>query len=166
VSEPQAPITPASPWNPTPAATRGRTGPGCSKPLLIGCGVLLLVLGIGAVVFLVRMPSIVQWWFQKLEGVLEAHLPTDVTAPEKARYHAAFVSARRSLASGRVDASRMQPFQSRLLSISGSEKAMTHQQLYDLTVSLEQLAGQHPQAPPVPPSPPPASGPTGPSPPR
>jgi hypothetical protein len=140
VTEPQPPATPPSPWNPTP--TRARGGPGCSKPLLMGCGVLILLLGIGAVIFLVKMPSIVQWWFEKLETTLEQRLPNDVTPAEKARFHAAFESARRALASGSVDASRMQPFQSRLLSVGSSEQRMSHAQLHDLTVALEGLAGK------------------------
>ena len=49
---PVPPVPPGgSPFNPNaPAAPR--PGPGCSKPLLIGCGALVLVVGI-CVVFLV-----------------------------------------------------------------------------------------------------------------
>jgi hypothetical protein len=164
VTEPQPPAAPPSPWNPAPA--RARSGPGCSKPLLLGCGVLIVLLGIGAVIFLVKMPSIVQWWFQKLESTLEQRLPADATPAEKTHFHAAFESARHALASGTVDASRMQPFQSRLLAVGSSEQRMTHAQLHDLTVALEGLAGKPAEAPPGPARGSGPSGATGTSPPR
>jgi len=47
-----------SPFNPTPAAPSTGGGRGCSKPLFIGCGALLVLLGICAIVFVVKAPAL------------------------------------------------------------------------------------------------------------
>jgi hypothetical protein len=155
VSEPlppsPPPAPPGSPWNPPATATTpARSGPGCSKPLLLGCGALIVLLGLGAILFFVNMPSIVQWWFGKLEVTLEPRLPDDASSAERARFHAAFAAARRAFSAGTVDASRLQPFQGKLLEVGGSDKKMTHEQLRDLTVALERLAGKVPAGSPAP----------------
>jgi hypothetical protein len=129
-----------SPWNPAPA----RSGPGCSKPLLLGCGGLLVLLGIGAVIFIVKAQSLVQWYFEKLEDTMASRLPDDATPAERQHLHAAFAAARGALANGTADPSRMQPFQRKLMEVGAAEKKMTHQQLQDLTRSLEDFAHKPP----------------------
>jgi hypothetical protein len=147
------PAAPApSPWNPAPA----RSGPGCSKPVLIGCGGLLVILGIGAILFILKAQSLVQWYFEKLEDSMASRLPDDATPAERQRLHAAFAGARAAFANGTADPTRMQLFQRKLLEAAGPDKKMTRQQLRDLAAALEDIARR--PAPAAPPRAPAAPG--------
>jgi hypothetical protein len=171
VAEPSS--TPVSPFNPA-ASQVPREGPGCSKPLLIGCGALLLLLGVGVVVFRVELPDIVRWWFRQLDATLVARLPADTTQAERQRLHAAFAAAGRAASTGQIDIGSMQRFQRKLMALTDPEVRLTHKDVQELTESLEALSrapgaaaprqpgapappAPGPPAPPAPRQPPPPS---------
>jgi hypothetical protein len=144
VAEPQT--TPVSPWNPA-AAPVARDGPGCSKPLLLGCGALLVLLGIGAVAFVIAAPSLaprmMRWWFHTLETTLEPRLPADLSPAERQRLHRGFEEAARAAGSGKADLASMRAFQRKmmkLMPVADPQVKLSHKDVQDLTESLEALS--------------------------
>lgn len=149
----QPPFPPPSPFNPpgvqqpgVPARPPGRTG--CSKPLLVGCGVLLLLLGIGLVVTIYNAPKILQWSFEAIERDVMARLGPDVTPEDRARLAAAFEGARSAMAKNQVDIGKVQAFQGKIMEVAPAGRPISRQQVQDLTRSLEELAGKKGTSPP------------------
>ena len=134
-----------SPFQPSALPAQG--GSGCSKTVWIGCGLVLLLLGIGAFVFLLNAPAIATWMFTRLETVIVAQkLPADVTPEERERLRQAFASVRRGLETGKVDVTSLQPVQAKLVEIAGKQREqVTHQDVLDLAAALERLAGRTPE---------------------
>lgn len=156
--------TPVSPFNPA-AAQVPRDGPGCSKPLLIGCGFLLLLLVVGVVVIRIEAPAIFRWTFRVAESSLTPRLPADTTPAERQRLHRAFEAAGRSIGTDQTDLANLQRVQREIMALSGSQAPLTHQQVRELTEALEAVA--HKRGAPAPgagPSPGPPAAPPGPQP--
>jgi hypothetical protein len=148
--------TPVSPFNPAVAQVP-RDGPGCSKPLLIGCGFLLLLLVVGVVVIRIEAPAIFRWTFRVAETSLTPRLPADTTPEERQRLHQAFEAAGRSIGTDQADLANLQRVQREIMALSGSQAPLTHQQVRELTEALEAVAHKrgapapapgHPAAPP------------------
>jgi hypothetical protein len=139
--------TPVSPFNPS-AVQVPRDGPGCSKPLLIGCGAMLLLLVVGVVVVRIEAPAIIRWTFRLTEASLTPRLPADATPAERQRLHQAFVAAGRAVGTEQTDLANLQRVQHEIIALSGSQAQLTHQQVRELTEALESLA--HRPGSPVP----------------
>ncbi|HEX6199007.1 MAG TPA: hypothetical protein VF150_02000, partial [Thermoanaerobaculia bacterium] len=89
MSDPHAPAP--SPFDDsTPTTPGGRRGRGVGKPLLIGCGVILVLLAIALGTLIVFQDSIAAWVFEALEAQVEPRLPEDLPDDVRARYEAAF----------------------------------------------------------------------------
>lgn len=137
---------PPSPFNPSgvgpgvPARPPGRSG--CSKPLLIGCGGLLLLLGIGLVLMIFNAPKIVQWSFRAMEQDIMSRLGPDVTPEDRAHLAAAFEDARQSMEKNQIDISKVQSFQSKIMEVAPAGRKLTRKDVLELTQSLEDLAGK------------------------
>jgi hypothetical protein len=131
--------TPVSPFNPA-AAQVPRDGPGCSKPLLIGCGFLLLLLVVGVVVIRIEAPAIFRWTFRVAETSLTPRLPADTAPAERQRLHQAFEAAGRSIGTDQTDLANLQRVQREIMALSGSQAPLTHQQVRELTEALEAVA--------------------------
>ena len=131
--------TPVSPFNPAVAQVP-RDGPGCSKPLLIGCGLLLLLLVVGVVVIRIEAPAIFRWTFRVAETSLTPRLPADTTPAERQRLHQAFEAAGRSIGTDQADLANLQRVQREIMALSGSQAPLTHQQVRELTEALEAVA--------------------------
>jgi hypothetical protein len=163
VAEPST--TPVSPFN--PAAQVARDGPGCSKPLLIGCGLVFLLLGVGVVVLIFEAHNLVGWWFHKIEATFEPRLPADLAPAERQRLHQAFEAAASAATAGQVDIGSMQPFQHKIMALADPQVRISHQDVRELTQALELLAGKpggpRPPPPPPAPAPPPSQPPRPPS---
>ena len=83
------PYPPPNPFNPPGANPPGvpvrPPGRGCSKPLLIGCGTVVLLLAAGLLLLIFNGPKVVQWSFNKMEQDMMARLGPDVTTEDRAR---------------------------------------------------------------------------------
>jgi hypothetical protein len=158
--------TPVSPFNPV-AAQVPRDGPGCSKPLLVGCGLLLLLLVVGVVVIRIEAPAIFRWTFRVAETSLTPRLPADTTPEERRRLHQAFEAAGRSIGTDQTDLANLQRVQREIMALSGSQAPLTHQQVRELTEALEAVVHRRGSPAPAPgpgqPAAPPAAPPRQPS---
>lgn len=134
-----------SPFQPSALPAQGG-GSGCSKTAWIGCGLILVLMGIGAFVFLLNAGAIATWMFTRLETVIVAQkLPADVTPVERERLQQAFASVRQGLETGKVDVTSLQPVQAKLVEIAGKQREqVTRQDVLDLAAALERLAGRTP----------------------
>ncbi|HJX28939.1 MAG TPA: hypothetical protein VJ885_13590 [Thermoanaerobaculia bacterium] len=143
---PDQPPYSASPFNPTPGGRPpGRSG--CSKPLLIGCGAVLLLLGIGLIAMIYNAPKIVQWSFKAMEQDILGRLGPDVAPEDRARLVAAFEDARGAVAGNKVDVTKLQPFQNKVMEVAPANKKLTREEVLELTRALEELAGKKPPSP-------------------
>ena len=138
------PSSPPSPFNPRPAGPRPGGG-GCSKPALVGCGAVLLLIGVLAVVFIFKAPDFLRWWFGKLETQVMTQLPPDLPAVDRERLRTAFADVDRGMKSGKLDASGLQQMQAKLVQLgSKPNRQLTRQDVVELTNALERLAGKTP----------------------
>src|SRR5215217_3870900 len=131
-----------SPFQPRPLGPRDPRDPaargGCSRPLLVGCAVALVLLGIGAVVFLVKAADIAQWAFSRMEADVESRLPADLPQADRERLKRAFAAVREGLESGRVEIASLQPTQAKLLEVAGKPQGqVTRDDIREPTESLE-----------------------------
>ncbi|HZF14119.1 MAG TPA: hypothetical protein VFE33_35435 [Thermoanaerobaculia bacterium] len=153
MTDPTRPASPPSPFQPRPAGPRPGGG-GCSKPALLGCGAFLVLLGIGAVIFVVKSTDIARWWFHKVEAQVATQLPPDLPAADRERLHAAFAGLDRGLASGKLDPAGLQQLQTQLGQVIGKpNRQLTRQDVAGLTAALERLAGKTSASPATPPGP-------------
>jgi hypothetical protein len=144
VEPPPPAATPAAPFDPT---ARPKTG-GCPKPLLIGCLVLFVLVGVGFVGFVYfavrNFGKIMEISLRQSEPAIVSNLPADVPPAEKHRLQQAFAAARRrATATKSVEelAQGAQALNFKLLEVSRKGKAMTRQDVQELTRMLEDFAG-------------------------
>lgn len=130
------PFTP-TPFEPEPIRPRG----GCGKPALIGCGVLLLLFGIGMLVLVAKMPALLSYFFERMEQQVVAQAAPDVTAEDKQRLHAAFEAARQAMIQGKADTSRSQELNGKLMEVS-RRSPIPREDILELTEALEAVAGR------------------------
>ena len=162
---PVEPTRPPAPFGDQPVEPRSG---GCSKPALIGCGVVFLLLGIAGLVFVLKAKNLLVWSLEKVEQGIAENLPPDATAAERERFSAAFVAAKSRIEEGRIDPAALQALQRELMQAVQQPKGqLTREQLLELTAALEQVGGVAPPAEPMPapepvpgpePVPPPTSG--------
>jgi hypothetical protein len=147
----QPPYPPPNPFNPpgaNPSGVPGRPpGRGCSKPLLIGCGAVLLLLAAGLMLMIFNAPKLVQWSFTKMEQDIMGRLGPDVTPEDRARLAAAFEDARRAMEKNQFDLTKVQAFQNKIMEVAPAARKLSHQDVHELTLVLEDLAGK--KAPPA-----------------
>ena len=142
----QPPYPPPSPFNPpgvnptgVPARPPGRSG--CSKPLLIGCGVVLLLFAGGLMLAILNAPKLVQWSFSKMEQDIMGRLGPDVTPEDRARLATAFENARSAMERNQFDLTKVQAFQDKILELAPAAKPLSQKDVRELTRVLEELAG-------------------------
>lgn len=147
--EPQSPPPPASPFNPTPRPIPKGSG-GCSKPLVVGCVVVILVAALAVVggIYYVATHAVAlfQWSLQQMENNLLVQLPKDVTPQEKANLQQAFADVRKAIQDGKVPPESLQPLQFKIIEITRKGSSVTRRDIVDFTRSLEDVAGR-PAAP-------------------
>ncbi|MCB1008414.1 MAG: hypothetical protein KDB94_05900 [Acidobacteria bacterium] len=148
MTEPGSPVQmpPQRPFAAEPTTPPG----GCGKPLLIGCGLLAILLGIGAVVFVVKAKSLLAFALDKLQAEVVANLPEDVTPAERERLDTAFSATLGRIRKGEIDPEALQRLQARLVEAtnSASQDKLTRAEVQELTLALEGFAGIEPAAPP------------------
>lgn len=143
---PTPPTTPPSPFNPGQSRTAGGSG---KRPLLIGCGVILVLLGIAAIVLVAKRAELVGWMFQKLEGQILAKLPPDVTPEERQRLDHAFDAAADAIGSGTADQAKADQLNAVLLEFAQAGRPITREDVLKLTKALEEVAGKKSPEPDV-----------------
>jgi hypothetical protein len=139
--------TPPAPFH--PGRPRSAGGASARRPLLIGCGALLLLLGIAAVVLVAKRAQVVGWMFQKLEAQILAKLPEDVTPEERQRLDQAFDDAAQAIGSGAADQTEADQLNSVLLETAQGGRQITREDVLKLTVALEEVAGKKSPEPDV-----------------
>jgi hypothetical protein len=161
------PSTPVSPFNP-PITQVPRGGPGCGKPLLIGCGILALLFVAGLITVAVEWRAVLRGYFEVLEATLAPRLPADLSAAERDRLHRAFAGAAELDAANETELPALQRLQRRIVQLSGSQDRLSHRDVAELTADLEALHAA-PRAlppgqgrPPAPAAPPPQAPPASP----
>jgi hypothetical protein len=144
MSEPTLPPPPPRPFE---AGPRGSPA-GCGKPLLIGCGLLSVLLGLAAILFVVKAKSILAYAMTKLEAQVLDSLPAEVSEEERSRLEAAFAAAARRIESGRIDPARLQALQAEL--VAAAERAprgkLTRADVAELQAELDRFAAAEPGA--------------------
>lgn len=147
--EPSAP----SPFDDPREVRPGRSGGGSGvrKPLLIGCGVLLLLVLIAFAVFVAYQDSIAAWVFEAMEAELEPMLPEDLPPEVRDRYTSAFAAAEEAARAGEYrpeDLQRVQREFTRTLQEGGAR--MSREEVERLAAALEEFAagGEGEEAPP------------------
>ncbi|HSK75726.1 MAG TPA: hypothetical protein VLQ45_04660 [Thermoanaerobaculia bacterium] len=144
---PPPPPSPFQPITPGPAPVPGKAG-GCGKPVVIGCLVVLLLVGVGLVGLLVYVSKnydkIMNMSLRQTEGQIFAQMPEDVTPEEQERLRAAFEGARQAYATRELKdvAQEGQQLQFKLLELVRKGNNTTRQDILDLTEMLERLAGK------------------------
>lgn len=120
---------------------------------LIGCGTVLFLLGIAAIVFLLKADDFVGWVFGSIEETVAERLPEDLPADERARLDRAFAAATARLEAGEGDTAALRRLQSKLVGIvrSAEDRPLTREEVAEITAALEEIAGTapDPNAPPV-----------------
>jgi hypothetical protein len=145
VEPPTPSATPAAPFDPT---ARPKAG-GCPKPLLIGCLVLFILVGVGFVGFVyfavTNFGKLLEISFRQSEPAILSNLPPDVTPAERQRLREAFAAARQRAARAKNPeeiAQSVQALNFKLLEINRKGKGITRQDVRDLTQRLEDFAGR------------------------
>ena len=137
MEEPEA--TPAVPFSPSAPPV---TGGGCGRVGIIGCGVLVLLLGAAAVVFLLKAGDLFAWAMTRFETEIIGVLPEDFTDEERQRLHEAFANATEAVRSGEFDPLALQRLQGKLRdSILDESGTLSRQEVLELIDLLEELSG-------------------------
>lgn len=126
-------------------------GGGCSRAGLIGCGLLLLLLGVAAIVFLLKAGDLFAWAMTKFEEQVIEVLPEDFSSEEKQRLELAFRAATEAVRKGEADPLALQRLQERLRqAVLAEDGRMTREDALELIRVLEEVAGSEGQAVPAP----------------
>lgn len=123
------------------------------RVVLLGCGALLFLLGIAAIVFLLKADDFVGWVFGSIEETVAERLPDDLPAAERARLERAFAAATAKVESGEADPAALRRLQGELTAIvrRSEERPLRREEVAEITAHLEEIAGtaEDPNAPPV-----------------
>lgn len=134
--------------------------PGCGKPLVIGCTVVLVLLAVGSLVLLSKMPQIFRWTMERYEEAILESLPEDVGEAERGRLRAAFAAASEKMVAGEVEPAELQEFLGVLRELSRRGGKLTREDVSRLTEALESIAGRGRPEPVPEPTPAPETAPT------
>ncbi len=141
MSEPLTPVPPSdpSPFRPEPRISRG----GCSKPLWIGCGALVVLLGISVLVMVVKAKDLFAWAMGQLQSQVVAALPAEMSQEERGRLEKAFAASVEKVRTGAFDAAKLQTLQGTLQHAASEAGAhrLTRDEALQLIDRLEEFSG-------------------------
>ncbi len=130
-----------------PGTAPGGTGPGVGKPLLIGCGALLVLLIVAGVLFVVNESSIFAWFLEAVQSEVKPLVPEDLPPAESERFDRAFERAIAATRAGEADPlalqRALQQLQRGVAAAAGQgEKAkLSSATVKDITEALEAVPG-------------------------
>lgn len=131
------------PFNPQPTEPQ-KSGSGCSRPLLIGCGVLLVLLGVGALILALNAGKLATWAFDKFEEQIQAQLPDDIPAADRQRLGQAFDHLGESIQDGTADPTKLRLAQTKMRDMALDTSKITVEDVRELAALLEDAAGRPP----------------------
>jgi hypothetical protein len=139
------PSTPRSPFNP-PSPPAVRTG-GSGKPLVIGCLILLVLVGVGLIGALYYVgqhyDQLFAWSLARVRDGILPRLPPDLPADARQRLDAAFTGAQSAVGAIRGNPAAAQRLQTAMLELAGQaegKEPLTQKQVEEITVTLEKIA--------------------------
>jgi hypothetical protein len=151
------PISPPGAPQPFASAPIEPRAGGCGKPVFVGCGVVLVLLGIAGVVFVVKAKDLLVWSLEKAKGGITAKLAPEVTEADRERFETAFAAAASNIKAGKMDPAALQRLQRRLMeTVQKPQGQVTREEFLALTSAFEQLGGLAPPEAGEPAAPPPA----------
>ena len=117
---------------------------GCSRPLLVGCSITLVLAGLLLLVLLWKaqdwMPSLFRWSLTQFEQQISANLPPEMSEAERQRLSEAFDAAAGAVEDGTADPAALQRLQGRLLEVARGGR-LSREEVLGLTEALEEVAG-------------------------
>ena len=134
------------PWRadrPQPADPAPRRK-GCALPVVLGCGCLTVLGGIGLVLMVSNARGLIEWQLRPLRRAVESGLPREIDEAERGRIAAAFEELPDALTSGRLEPGRVWRFQRQLAEAAAAAQAGTldRAQAMALLAALEQLVAE------------------------
>jgi hypothetical protein len=110
---------------------------------MIGCGVLLVLLGIAAIVLIAKAKDLLAWTLSEFEEQIVAAMPADVTAEERRRFDRAFTAARDQIRDGELEPPALKALQRQLTNAAEKARAetLTRDDVLDLLSALERVGG-------------------------
>lgn len=114
----------------------------------MGCGALAVLVGIAAIVFLLKAKDLLGWTMEKLEAPIVAALPDDVTAEERQRLARGFDAAVAKIRAGEIEPPSLTALQRQLqlAAEKAPRKELTREDVLDLLSALERVGGLLPAA--------------------
>jgi hypothetical protein len=126
----------------SPTGRRGK-GPGGSRWALLGCGALIVLLGIGSVVFLLKAKDLFSWMMDELETEIMQSLPADMTEAEKSELSAAFDAAVQAVQEDRASAADLQGLQQLLReALRDGAGRLSREEVEELIEALDRVSGR------------------------
>jgi hypothetical protein len=116
--------------------------------VLFGCGAVAVLVGIAAIVFVVKAKDLLAWTMEKLEQQVVAALPADVTAEERSRLGRGFEAAIAKIQAGEIEPPALTALQHQLQQAAekAPRKELTRDDVLDLLSALERVGGLLPPA--------------------
>lgn len=145
-TRPQQPSPPMpQPFGPAPTRLPGG---GCSKPALIGCAALFLLLGITAIVFLLNARDLLSWSIHSMTPAVLQNAGPDVTDDDRQRFNRAAAAAGAAIEKGTIDPNALQLLQGQLMKAAriGGGK-LSRDDFLALTAAFERVGGLTPDNP-------------------
>ncbi len=98
---------------------------GCGKGAVIGCGVLLLLLGIGAVIFAFNAPKVLTWAWDAVHPEVERRLSEDLSAAERASFSPTYEEFKKAVLEGDMDPEVLTEVQTLMMKAIQQEQPLT-----------------------------------------
>lgn len=117
---------------------------GCSRPVLIGCGVAVLITAALFLLLIVFARDLFEWSFRQSSEQILASLPPDVTPAEQERLRRALEGVNRAVMEGQVDIRGLQDFLDAFSTATAKGENMTREDVLEATRALEKVAGIEP----------------------
>lgn len=113
--DPRGDIPPLpEPWRPRPEGDPGDARLGCGRPMLFGCGCLVVGLGALLLILPTQIDELTGWGVAMIERVIFSAAPNDLPAEERERLAAAFDALPAAMISGRLERDGLRELQSEL----------------------------------------------------